>query len=42
MLSCWNQVPEERPSFSQTVELLENMMAPLANYMDFTEFHNQK
>ena len=42
MLSSWNKNPKERPTFSQMVELLEEIMDPLADYMDFTESHIKK
>ena len=41
MLSCWEQDPHQRPTFSNVVVSVEKMMAPLADYMDFTEYYSQ-
>ena len=36
MMSCWKSNPEERPPFSDLVQTVEDMIKPLAGYMDFT------
>ena len=40
MMSCWKINPEERPSFSNLVQSIEEMIKPLAKYMDFTSYNN--
>ena len=35
MMSCWKCNPEERPTFSDLVQFAEEIMKPLANYIDF-------
>ena len=42
MLSCWNQEPDDRPFFSNVISMIEEMMAPLADYMDFNSFHSKE
>ncbi len=42
MLSCWSKSPVKRPLFSEVVSMIESMMAPLANYMDFTVVYSLK
>ena len=34
MLTCWNEAPDKRPPFSTIVQLLEEMITPLAGYLD--------
>lgn len=34
MLSCWNDNPKSRPSFNDLVEKIEELLIPLADYMD--------
>ena len=36
MMSCWKGNPEERPRFSNLVQSIEDMIKPLAGYMDIT------
>ena len=36
MLSCWNESPNLRPTFSDLVELLDDIIKPLAGYLDVT------
>ena len=36
MMSCWKCNPEERPPFSDLVQSVEDIIKPLANYIDFT------
>ena len=36
MMSCWKSNPKERPPFSDLVQSIEDMIKPLAKYMDFT------
>ena len=35
MMSCWKFNPEERPTFSDLVQFVEEIMKPLADYIDF-------
>ena len=37
MMSCWSEDPNERSHFSELVQSLERTIAPLAEYMDFTD-----
>ena len=37
MLSCWNESPDERYSFADIVQILNEILEPLAGYMDFTQ-----
>ena len=34
MKSCWKYNPKERPAFSDLVQSIEDIMAPLADYLD--------
>ena len=34
MMSCWKYNPEKRPMFSDLVQSIEDLMAPLADYLD--------
>ena len=36
MISCWQYNPEERPRFSDLVKFVEDIMKPLAGYLDFS------
>ena len=36
MISCWKYNPEERPRFFDLVLFVEDIMKPLANYLDFS------
>ena len=36
MTDCWKQNPDERPSFKELVEVLENLMLQDVEYFDFT------
>ena len=36
MTDCWKQNPDERPSFKELVEMLENLMLQDVGYFDFT------
>ena len=38
MLQCWNSSPDERPSFSELVVIIENMLTSMASYIDFNQF----
>ena len=42
MMSCWNKDPDERPHFSEIEQILEQAIAPLADYMEFTDVYNTK
>ena len=35
MTDCWKQNPDERPSFKELVEMLENLMLQDVEYFDF-------
>ena len=41
MTSCWLKNPDERPCFSEVVEVLNSILEPLADYIDFTEFYTK-
>jgi len=38
MLSCWQALPEERPSFSGLLENLTSILIPLADYLSVGTF----
>ena len=38
MLQCWNSSSDERPTFSELVVTIENMLTSMANYIDFNQF----
>ena len=38
MLQCWNSSSDERPTFSELVITIENMLTSMANYIDFNQF----
>ena len=40
MMSCWNENADERPHFSDIEQTLEQAIAPLAGYMEFTDVFN--
>ena len=42
MVSCWNENAAERPHFSDIKQTLEQAIAPLADYMEFTDVFNIK
>ena len=42
MMSCWNENADERPHFSEIEQTLEQAIAPLADYMEFTYVFNTK
>ena len=37
MMRCWLESPDERPFFSELVEILNHELEPLADYLDFTQ-----
>ena len=37
MLACWNEVPKERPTFSDLRETIEGLMNESEGYIDFDE-----
>ena len=39
MQDCWKADAEERPTFSTIVTSLNNLLTPLANYLDFSEIN---
>lgn len=34
MMLCWSEEPDERPSFSDIVKIVENRMGAIAGYLD--------
>ena len=38
MLQCWSSSPDERPTFSELVVAIENMLTSMSNYVDFNQF----
>ena len=38
ILHCWSSSPDERPTFSELVVIIENMLTSMANYIDFNQF----
>ena len=39
MLDCWHSSPEDRPTFSQLVELIDKTLTSMAGYLDFNQFN---
>ena len=39
MLVCWSESASKRPCFHEIVNKLEHLIAPLAEYIDFTELY---
>ena len=37
MMSCWNESPDQRPSFEELVNTITTTLAPLGDYMDFID-----
>lgn len=37
MQDCWSTNPDNRPSFSELVSILDGILTPLAGYMDFAQ-----
>ena len=35
-MSCWNSSPDERPTFSQLHESVDELTKPLADHIDLT------
>ena len=42
MSDCWKQDPDERPSFQQLLETMENVIAQEVNYFDFSKLDESK
>lgn len=40
MLQCWDESPQKRPHFLKTVKRLEEILVPLAGYIDVS--HSRK
>ena len=40
MLSCWSESPIDRPVFSDLVLSVDNLIEPLAGYLDFVPINN--
>ena len=38
MLQCWNSSSDERPTFSELIVTIENILTSMANYIDFNQF----
>ena len=38
MLQCWDSLSDERPTFSEMVVILDNILTPMASYIDFNQF----
>ena len=38
MLQCWDSSPDQRPTFSNLVPTIENVLTSMANYIDFNQF----
>ena len=38
MLQCWDSLSDERPTFSEMVVTLDNMLTSMASYVDFNQF----
>ena len=41
MLSCWQALPEDRPSFSMLVSNLSSILMPLADYLSVGTFRHE-
>ena len=37
MMSCWNESPDQRPLFEELVNTITTILAPLGDYMDFSD-----
>ena len=37
---CWSESPIDRPVFSDLVVSIDNLIKPLAGYLDFTQINN--
>ena len=42
MMECWKQNPDERPSFQELVERLEQLMLQDVEYFDFNKVDETK
>ena len=42
MSDCWKEVPEERPTFEQLIETLEQMMTKDTPYLDFEKLDEKE
>ena len=42
MMECWKQIPDERPSFQELVERLEQLMLQDVEYFDFNKVDETK
>ena len=40
MMFCWESNPEERPTFSDLVQSIEEIMKPLADYIDINALNS--
>ena len=34
MISCWNSSPDERPNFTELFQCIDELIKPLAGYID--------
>lgn len=42
MRDCWKQDPDERPSFQQLLDTMENVILQEVNYFDFSKLDESK
>ena len=42
MRDCWNQIPDERPSFEDLVERVEQMLLQEVEYFDMNKLDESK
>ena len=40
MMLCWSESPIDRPVFSDLVSSIDDLIEPLAGYLDFTQINN--
>ena len=36
MMSCWNKAPDERPTFAELFQSVNELLKPLADYIDLS------
>jgi hypothetical protein len=39
MMKCWLKNPNQRPTFAKLTSMFDDLLTPLANYLDFNDIN---